>query len=335
MIKQCLKKITEGNNLTAEEAGESMREIMTGEAGEVLTGAYITALAMKGESVEEIVASAKVMRSVAVRVDLGADCIDIVGTGGDGSNSFNISTCSSFVVAAGGVPVAKHGNGSVSSKCGSADILASLGVNAKISPELTAEIFKECGYAFLHAQVYHPAMRFVTPVRRQLGLRTIFNLLGPLANPAGAKFQLLGVCKRELVTPLATVLGQLGTRRVMAVYGGDRLDEISLSSTNYCCSVIDGKVEEFELTAADFGLEKLHKSDIVGGLPDENAEIFRHVLRGEDSPYLSEVLANSATAFLTAGRVKTPKEGVALARETISSGKAEALFLKYRAATNQ
>ena len=334
MIKECLKRVSEGYDLTAEQAAEAMTEIMTGQAGDVLTGAYLTALALKGETVEEIAASAKVMRQVSVKVALDKDCIDIVGTGGDGSNSFNISTCSSFVVAAGGVPVAKHGNGSVSSKCGSADLLASLGVNAFITPQKTAEIFAQLGYAFLHAQVYHPAMRFVTPVRRQLGIRTIFNLLGPLANPAGAKFQLLGVCKRELVTPLATVLGKLGTRRLIAVYGGDRLDEISLSSTNYCCSVIDGQVREFEVSAEQFGLHSLHKSDIVGGAPQENAQIFKRVIAGEDSPYMSEVLANSAAAFMTAGRVATLKEGVELARDTLKSGRARTLFERYREATN-
>lgn len=335
MIKQCLKKITEGNDLTAEEAETCMREIMTGEAGDVLTGAYLTALAMKGESVEEITASAKVMRSVSVKVALDRECLDIVGTGGDGSNSFNISTCSSFVVAAGGVPVAKHGNGSVSSKCGSSDVLEMLGVNVRIPPEKTAEIFSKLGYAFLHAAVYHPAMRFVTPVRRQLGLRTIFNLLGPLANPAGAKYQLLGVCKRELVTPLATVLSNLGTTRLVAVYGEDKLDEISLSSPSCCCSVIDGKTEEFEISASDFGLKPIKKSEIVGGDPAQNAQIFLKVLSGENSPYYEEVLANSAMAYFTAGKVATPAQGVELARETIQSGAAKALFERYREATNR
>lgn len=334
MIKEAIKLATEGKDLSVEQATEAMTEIMTGVATQAQTAAYLTALVVKGESVDEITASAKAMRAVAAPCPIGEDCMDIVGTGGDGANSFNISTCSSFVVAAGGVKVAKHGNGSVSSKSGAADVLAALGVNTKAAPEKTGEIFKEYGYAFLHAQLYHPAMRFAAPVRKELGIRTIFNILGPLANPAHADKQLLGVYTPKLVKTLATVLSNLGVKRVIAVSGTDGLDEVSLSAPTACCEIIDGKAKEYEVTAKDFGLPARAKSDLVGGTPEENAKIFLSVLAGEKSAYRDAVVANSALSFVAAGKVKTPADGAAYAAEVIDGGEAEKLFIAYKGATN-
>lgn len=335
MIRQTIIKLTEGRDLDEREAGGAMGEIMRGEATEAQIAAYLTALAMKGETVEEITASARTMREYAVKTDIPPACMDIVGTGGDRSNSFNISTCSAFIVAAGGVKVAKHGNRSVSSKCGAADVLEMLGANLKTSPEKTARIFERCGFAFLHAQVYHPAMKFAAPVRAQLGIRTVFNLLGPLANPAGAKTELLGVYSREMLVPLATVLSNLGTTRVIAVHGEEGLDEVSPSGKTYCCEIFGGKKREYTLTPADFGLEPHALREITGGDPEENARIMKSVLAGERGAYRDAAVANSALAFCAAGAADDVYRGARYAEQLLDSGKAEEVMKSYVAATGE
>lgn len=334
MIKETIKKLVEGVDLTEEEAASAMTEIMTGVATPAQTAAYLTALRVKGETVEEIASSARAMRAVAVATPIGGDSMDVVGTGGDNSNSFNISTCSSFVVAAGGVKVAKHGNKSVSSKCGAADVLEALGANLRVSPERAKEIYDECNFVFLHAQVYHPAMRYAGPVRAELGIRTVFNVLGPLANPAGAEKQLLGVYAKSMVVPLARVLAKLGARRVVAVHGEEGLDEVSPSGATYCYEIFDGKEREFTVTPALLGLTPREKEEIVGGDPAVNARILREVLGGKKGAYRDAVVANSALAFYAAGKTEDAAQGARLAERLIDGGAAAQVLEKFIKATN-
>ena len=335
MIQQAIKKmIDDGRSLSYDEAAESMNEIMTGAAGQAQVAGYLTALRLKGETVEEIAASAEAMRNVALPCSVAGDSMDIVGTGGDKSCSFNISTCSSFVVAAGGVKVAKHGNTSVSSKCGAADVLTAPGANIRLDPERAGEVMDKCNFMFLHAQVYHPSMKYAAPVRNALGVRTMFNILGPLANPARARMQLLGVYSKDMVVPLARVLSRLGTKRVIAVYGCDALDEVSLSDSTYCCEIIDGVEREYYVTPEDFGLNRVNKSDIVGGEPDENARIMRDILSGVRGPCRDSVVANSAMCFYLAGKVPSLKAGALMARSLLDSGAAYNVFSSFVEATN-
>jgi anthranilate phosphoribosyltransferase len=335
MIKEAIKLLTEGHDLSEEQAGSAMTEIMTGQATNAQIASYLTALRIKGETVEEIAASAKAMREVSLSNDIPSDSMDIVGTGGDNSNSFNISTCSSFVVAAGGVKVAKHGNRSVSSKCGAADVLTELGAFLKTTPEQAKEVFLSCGFVFLHAQVYHPAMRFAAPVRGELGIRTVFNVLGPLGNPARAEMELLGVYSKEMVKPLAEVLAKLGTKRLIAVHGEDGLDEVSPAGKTYCVEVFDGKEREYSLTPADFGLECHKKEEILGGDPATNAAILRDVLVGKKGAYRDAVVMNSGLCFYIAGKANTPSAGARLAEKLIDDGTALATLEKYIGATNK
>lgn len=335
MIQQAIKKmIDDGRSLSYDEAAESMNEIMTGAATQAQVAGYLTALRLKGETVEEIAASAEAMRNVALPCSVTGDSMDIVGTGGDKSCSFNISTCSSFVVAAGGVKVAKHGNTSVSSKCGAADVLTALGANVRLDPRRAGEVMDKCNFMFLHAQVYHPSMKYAAPVRNALGVRTMFNILGPLANPARARMQLLGVYSKDMVVPLARVLSRLGTKRVIAVYGCDALDEVSLSDSTYCFEIIDGVEREYYVTPEDFGLNRVNKSDIVGGEPDENARIMRDILSGVRGPCRDSVVANSAMCFYLAGKVSSLRAGALMARSLLDSGAAYNVFSSFVEATN-
>lgn len=335
MIREAIKKLSERRSLSYEEARSAMNEIMTGAATPAQIAGYLTALAMKGESVEEIVASARSMRDNCVKNPIPADTFEIVGTGGDCSYSFNISTAAAFVLAGAGVPVAKHGNRSVSSKCGAADVLEALGANLKTSPEQAGCVFDKCNFVFLHAQVYHPAMRYAAPVRRELGIRTIFNILGPLANPAGAGTQLLGVYSRAAVRPLCEVLAGLGTKRVMSVYGADGLDEISVSDKTFCCEYADGSFREYAVSPADFGLPLHEKREIEGGEPQVNAEIMRRVMNGERGAYRDAVVANAAACLYMAGRADNLSDGARLAERIIDDGKAKETMEVYIAATNE
>lgn len=334
MIKEAILKVVNGNDLTADEAYETMDEIMSGEASEVQMSAYLTALSMKGETIEEITASAKSMRSHCVKLLNDKEVLEIVGTGGDGSNSFNISTTSSIVISAAGVPVAKHGNRSASSKCGAADVLEALGVNIYIDPEKSLKILKEINLCFLFAQNYHLAMKFVAGVRKELSIKTIFNILGPLTNPAGASMQVLGVYDESLAKPLCEVLKNLGVKSALSVYGQDGLDEISVSDKTSICELKDGEIKCYEIAPEDFGMERCSKEDIAGGNPQENAQITLSILNGEVGPKRNAVVLNSAAAFYVAGKVDSLEDGVKLANEIIDSGKAKKQLEKFIEYTN-
>ncbi|WP_195988417.1 anthranilate phosphoribosyltransferase [Clostridium sp. D53t1_180928_C8] len=332
MIKEAIKKLSNKHDIDYDMAKDVMNEIMTGVASDVQKSAYLTALSMKGETIEEITASAEVMRKHCIKLLHDEDVLEIVGTGGDGSNSFNISTTSSIVIAAAGIPVAKHGNRAASSRCGSADVLESLGVKINISPEKSKELLEKIGICFLFAQNYHIAMKYVAPIRRELGIKTIFNILGPLSNPAGANIELMGVYEEELVEPLAKVLYNLGVRRALVVYGEDKLDEISISSHTTVCEIKDGKFYSYVIIPEQFGLERCKKEELKGGNPKENAKIIMSILNGEKGPKRNAVVLNSGAALYIGGKAKTILDGVRLAEEIIDSGKAKKKledFIKY------
>ena len=323
MIKEAIIKLSKKEDLAFDEAREVMNEIMNGQASGVQMAAYLTALSLKGETTDEITASAVGMREHCIRLLHDVDALEIVGTGGDNANSFNISTTAALVIAAGGVPVAKHGNRAASSKCGAADVLEALGVNITISPERSAKLLKEINICFLFAQNYHIAMKYVAPVRRELGIRTVFNILGPLSNPAGAKRELMGVYDETLVEPLAHVMSRLGVVRGMVVYGQDSLDEISMSAPTTVCEIKDGWFQSYVLTPEDFGYERCAKSELVGGAPAENAEITKAILAGADrGPKRSAVCLNAGAALYIGGKVASMKDGVRMAEELIDSGAA-------------
>lgn len=323
MIKEAILKAYRKENLSYDEAEQVMNEIMEGEASPVQMSAYLTALGMKGETVEEITASAAGMRAHCVRLLHEMDVLEIVGTGGDGANSFNISTTSALVISAAGIPVAKHGNRAASSKCGAADVLEALGVDITISPEKSRELLEKIGICFLFAQKYHGAMKYVAPVRKELGIRTIFNILGPLANPAGANMELMGVYDETLVEPLAQVLANLGVKRALVVYGTDHLDEISMSAPTKVCEVKDGAFTSYEITPEQFGFSRCQKEDLAGGTPQENAEITMAILNGEKGPKKDAVMMNAGAAIYLAGKAESIADGIRIAGEIIDSGRAK------------
>lgn len=332
MIKEAIIKLTNKENLSYEEAKAVMNEIMSGEASDVQKSAYLTALTMKGETIDEITGSAEEMRNHAVQLSHEGDVLEIVGTGGDKSDSFNISTTSSLVIASAGVPVAKHGNRAASSKSGAADVLESLGVNITISPRKSAELLQNIGICFLFAQSYHTAMKYVGPIRKELGIRTIFNILGPLANPASANLQVMGVYDESLVEPLAKVLSNLGVKRALVVYGQDRLDEISASAETSVCEVKDGTFKSYTISPEQFGLTRCKKEELTGGTPDENAAITKAVLAGGQGAGRTAVVLNAGAGLYVAGTADSIEAGVRLAEELIDSGKAEKKleeFVKY------
>lgn len=335
MIKEAIAQLTEGKDLTYETANMVMDEIMSGKTTQAQMGSYLTALRMKGETIDEITASAAGMRAHCVKLLHDMDVLEIVGTGGDNANSFNISTTSAIVISAAGVPVAKHGNRAASSKCGAADVLEALGVNIVLPPEKSTQLLKKINLCFLFAQNYHIAMKYVAPVRKELGIRTVFNILGPLSNPAGANMELMGVYDEALVDPLARVLSNLGVKRGMVVYGQDMLDEISLSAPTTVCEVKDGSYTSYVITPEELGLARCQKADLVGGTPQENAEITRAILAGEKGPKRDAVLLNSAAALKIAGKVSDLKAGIALAAETIDSGAAKAQLEQFIRLTNE
>ena len=334
MIKQAILKISKHQNLTYDEAYQTMDEIMSGEASEVQMSAYLTAMSMKGETIDEITASVEAMRNHCVRLLNDEDVLEIVGTGGDGSNTFNISTTSSIVISAAGVPVAKHGNRSASSQCGSADVLEELGVNIFIEPEKSLRCLKEINLCFLFAQNYHLSMKYVANVRKELSIRTIFNILGPLTNPAGASMQVLGVYEKELVEPLIEVLKNVGVKSAMSVYGMDGMDEISVNDKTFVCELKDGKTVSYEISPDEFGLELSSKEDLLGGSAKNNAKITLDILKGVKGPKRDAVLLNSAAGLYIAGKVNTMGEGVELAKELIDSGKALKQLEKFIEFTN-
>lgn len=322
MIKEAILRLAKKENLSYEMAEGVMNEIMSGQASEIQMSAYLTAMSLKGETIEEITASAVGMRNHCIKLLHEVEALEIVGTGGDGSNSFNISTTSALVAAAGGVPVAKHGNRAASSKCGAADVLEALGVNIQVSPQKSAQLLKDIGICFLFAQNYHIAMKYVAPVRRELGIRTIFNVLGPLANPAGAKMEVMGVYDEALVEPLAKVLCNLGVKNAMVVYGQDGLDEISMSAPTTICEVKNGVFSHYEIAPETFGFARCEKADLVGGTPKENAAITREILSGAPGPKRNAVLLNAGAALSVGQKANNLAEGVQMAAELIDSGKA-------------
>lgn len=323
MIKEAIIKLSKKQDLVYAEAEAVMDEIMSGQATPVQMSAYLTALALKGETIDEITASAAGMRAHCIKLLHNLDVLEIVGTGGDGSNSFNISTTSSLVIAAGGVPVAKHGNRAASSKSGAADVLEALGVKITLTPERSAEILKKINICFLFAQNYHIAMKYVAPIRKELGIRTVFNILGPLSNPAGANMELMGVFDQSLVEPLAQVMANLGVNRGMVVYGQDSLDEISMCAPTSVCEIRDGKFTSYEITPEQFGYERCEKGALTGGTPAENAEITKAILKGEEKgPKRQAVCLNAGAALYIAGKAASIEEGVKLAESLIDSGAA-------------
>ncbi len=323
MIKEAIIKLSKKQDLAYAEAEAVMDEIMSGQATPVQMSAYLTALSLKGETIDEITASAAGMRAHCIKLLHNLDVLEIVGTGGDGSNSFNISTTSSLVIAAGGVPVAKHGNRAASSKSGAADVLEVLGVKITLTPERSAEILKKINICFLFAQNYHIAMKYVAPIRKELGIRTVFNILGPLSNPAGANMELMGVYDQSLVEPLAQVMTNLGVDRGMVVYGQDSLDEISMCAPTSVCEIRDGKFTSYEITPEQFGYERCEKGALTGGTPAENAEITKAILKGEEKgPKRQAVCLNAGAALYIAGKAASIEEGVKLAESLIDSGAA-------------
>jgi anthranilate phosphoribosyltransferase len=335
MIVEATKKVVENIDLTAEEAEQVMDEIMSGEAPQINMAAFLTALRMKGETIEEITAFAKGMRKAGIKVPVNGDVLEIVGTGGDEAHSINISTTASIIVAAAGYKVAKHGNRSVSSKSGAADCLEALGVKLDLEPEKNAEVLNKCNICFMFAQKYHAAMRFVGPVRKGLGIRTVFNILGPLANPAGADVELLGVYSEDLVEPMAHVLENLGVKRALVVYGQDKLDEISLSAPTTVMELKDGKYTKYEITPEQFGFTRCAKADLVGGDGVENAKISTQILKGELTGAKADaVIFNAGAGIYLMNGAASIEEGIKIAKETIASGKAYEKLQEFVKETN-
>lgn len=328
MIRDAIIKAVKRENLSYEMCYEVMDEIMGGKASSIQMSAFLTALSMKGETIEEITAAAAGMRKHCVRIlhdaaeKIPFDVLEIVGTGGDHSNSFNISSTAAIVVSAAGVPVAKHGNRAASSRSGSADLFEALGVNITIPPEASLKLLKNIGLCFLFAQNYHLSMKYVAPVRKELGIRTIFNILGPLSNPAGANMQLLGVYEEALIEPMAQVLAKLGVKDALVVFGQDGLDEVSMSAPTSVCETREGKFKSYVIKPEDFGFERCGKEELTGGSPAENAGITRSILKGERGPKRNAVVLNAAAALYTAKPDLSLKDAVKIAEDVIDSGKA-------------
>ena len=321
MIKEAIKKVIEGKDLSEKEALDVMNEIMGGDATPAQIAAFLTALRLKGETVDEIFACATVMRQKAERISVQGTAVDTCGTGGDCAGTFNISTTVAFVVAGAGVSVAKHGNRSVSSRSGSADLLESLGVDITLSPKEVETCIRDVGIGFIFAPTFHKAMKYAIGPRREIGIRTVFNVLGPLTNPANVAYQVIGVYDERLTEPLANVLGKFGLRHALVVHGSG-LDELSTIDRTKVSELKDGKVETYYLTPEQFGLDRAKLEDIQGGTPEENTAITRSVLDGEDSPYTDIVLLNAGAALYAADKAGDIAEGIELARKAIKSGKA-------------
>ena len=325
MIKEAIVKIVNKEDLSYDEAYTVMNEIMSGNTTPTQNAAFLSALSTKStkaETIDEIAGCAAAMRDNATKVDTDMDIFEIVGTGGDNAHSFNISTTSALVAAAGGMKVAKHGNRAASSLCGTADCLEALGVNIQQSPKRCVELLNEAGMCFFFAQKYHSSMKYVGAIRKELGFRTVFNILGPLTNPGSPKMQLLGVYDEYLVEPLAQVLINLGVKRGMVVYGKDKLDEISLSAPTAVCEFKDGWFKTYTIAPEDFGFERCTKDDLKGGTPQDNAKITREILGGAKGHKRNAVLMNAGAALYIGGKADSLNDGIALAAEIIDSGKA-------------
>jgi len=326
MLKKFIGKVVERQNLTEGEAHQAMGAIMDGEASPAQIASFVTGLRMKGETIQEITGFARAMRAKAVRIEAkdGEWVLDTCGTGGDGSNTFNISTAVAFVAAGSGLTVAKHGNRSVSSRCGSADVLEALGMNLQLSPERVQSCLHEVSLAFLFAPLFHPAMKHALAPRKEMGIRTVFNLLGPLTNPAGANAQVVGLYRRDLTQPIAEVLKNLGCRGAFVVNGDDHCDEISITGRTVVSHLWKGTITTYEIQPEDFGLKRTTLEQIQGGTAQENAKILLDVLEGVPGPKRDVVLLNSAAAFVSVEKTLDLREGIAMAEESIDSGRAMA-----------
>ncbi len=338
MIKEAIVKIVDKQDLSYEEAYTVMNEIMSGETSPTQNAAFLAALSTKStkaETIDEIAGCAAAMRSHALKVNYDGDVLEIVGTGGDGAHSFNISTTSALVIAAGGIKVAKHGNRAASSQCGAADCLEALGVNINLTPEKCVELLDKAGICFLFAQKYHTSMRHVGAIRKELGIRTVFNILGPLTNPASPSMQLLGVYDPSLVEPLARVLSSLGIKRGLVFYGLDKMDEISASSPTSVCEINNGEYKSYTITPEEFHLTSCQKEDLAGGTPEENAAITLAILNGEKGPKRNAVLLNAGAALYIGGKAESIADGIFLAEELINSGKALATLEVFKQESNK
>lgn len=334
-IKQGIQAVVEGANLSQSDAADVMRQIMAGEATPAQFGAFVTALRMKGETPEEIAGMARSMREVSLHVETDLPVIDTCGTGGDNKGWFNISTAAAFVIAGAGVPVAKHGNRAMSGSSGSADALETLGVKIGLSPDSVKRCIEEVGIGFMFAQAFHPAMKFAGPLRPQIGIRTVFNLLGPLTNPAGAGAQVIGVYADDRVRLVADALNRLGVRRAFVVHGSDGLDEITTTGPTHIAEVRGGEVMEAEVAPGDFGVETAQAEDLAGGEADENALLLERILEGVHGPRRDVVVVNAAAALVAAGKADTFIEGAQKASESIDSGAAKAKLRTFIEFTNR
>ena len=336
VIAEAVKKLVKREDIGYEMAKQVMNEIMSGQASDVLKSAYLTAFSMKGETIEEITGSAEEMRNHALKVNHEKDVLEIVGTGGDGSNSFNISTTASLIIAAAGVPVAKHGNRAASSRSGAADCLEALGVNISLEPEAAEKLLNEADICFLFAQKYHTAMKYVGSIRKELGIRTVFNILGPLTNPAKPAIQVMGVYEEALLEPMARVLYQLGVKKGMVVYGMEKLDEISICGPTKICCFKGGEYRMDEITPEAVGLKRGNAGDLLGGTPAENAAITRAILEGKEKGAKRDAaVINAAAALFVAGKAESLKKAVELAEEVIDSGKALAKLEQFITLSNK
>ena len=336
MIREAIHTLLQGKDLTFETAQGVMEEIMSGEATEAQMGGFLTALRMQGETIDEITAFATVMREKGIKIRPGREVIDIVGTGGDEVGTFNISTTSAFIVAAGGIPVAKHGNRSVSSKSGAADVLEKLGANLNLSAQQNEKILKLCDVCFLFAQVYHSSMKYAAPVRKELGVRTVFNILGPLCNPAAASMQLLGVYDKKVAETLAKVLSNLGVRRGVAVCGEDGLDEITMTDATNVYEIRESDIIYYQITPEQFGFKRCKLEEIIGGDPEENAKITEGILKGEIKGAKREIVVMNAGISLYLGIDGISlEEGIKKAAELIDSGNAYEKLQEFIKLTNE
>jgi anthranilate phosphoribosyltransferase len=333
MIREAIAALVDGRSLTEAEAAAVMEEIMSGEATPAQFGAFVTALRLKGETVDEIAGMARVMREKARRVHVEGVLLDTCGTGGDARGTFNVSTAAAFVAAGAGARVAKHGNRAITSRCGSADVLEALGARIDLSPEQVKACLEETGVGFMFAPSFHPAMKFAAGPRREIGVRTVFNILGPLTNPAGAACQVLGVADPSLAETMALVLARLGSRHALVVHG-DGLDEMSISGPTLVCELVEGRVRQYVVTPQEVGLALSDATSVAGGTPEENAAALREVLAGRPGPKRDIVLLNTAAGLVALERAATLAEGVALAAEAIDSGAARERLERFVAATN-
>ncbi len=322
MIREAIQALVAGKSLTMEESAQVMEEIMEGEVTPAQFGAFVVALRLKGETVDEIAGLAKTMRAKAIRVTVADPVIDVVGTGGDGLNTFNISTAAAFVVAGAGLKVAKHGNRAASSQCGSADVLEAVGVKFDLTAEQVQKCIEEVGIGFMFAPAFHPAMKYAAPPRREIGIRTVFNILGPLTNPAGATNYLLGVADGALVEKLTLVLQSLGCNHAMVVHGKDGLDEITTAGETQVCELKEGSINNYTISPKDFGLPTASLDSLKGGTADENAALLRSILSGNPGPQRDVVLMNAAAALVAGDKAKTVRQGMDLAKEALDNEQA-------------